>query len=50
MASLAAIPELPRIVHQNSCIFDGELAFVDEYGGIEDANDLQEDLRQALQG
>ena len=26
-------------MHQNSCIFDGELAFVDEYGGIEDAND-----------
>ena len=25
--------ELPRMVHQNSCIFDGELAFVDEYGG-----------------
>ena len=27
------------MVHQNSCIFDGELAFVDEYGGIGDAND-----------
>jgi ribulose-5-phosphate 4-epimerase/fuculose-1-phosphate aldolase len=36
---LAAIGETPRIVHQNACIFDGELAFVDEYGGIEDAND-----------
>ncbi len=36
---LAAMGELPRMVHQNSCIFDGELAFVDEYGGIEDAND-----------
>jgi ribulose-5-phosphate 4-epimerase/fuculose-1-phosphate aldolase len=36
---LSALGELPRMVHQNSCIFDGELAFVDEYGGIEDAND-----------
>ena len=36
---LATMGETPRLVHQNSCIFDGELAFVDEYGGIEDAND-----------
>jgi ribulose-5-phosphate 4-epimerase/fuculose-1-phosphate aldolase len=36
---LATMYERPRLVHQNSCIFDGELAFVDEYGGIEDAND-----------
>ena len=36
---LSMMGELPRIVHQNSCIFDGELAFVDEYGGIEDTND-----------
>ena len=28
---LASMGETPRIVHQNSCIFDGELAFVDEY-------------------
>jgi ribulose-5-phosphate 4-epimerase/fuculose-1-phosphate aldolase len=34
---LAAIPELPRIVHQNSCIFDDELTVVDEYAGVEDA-------------
>lgn len=34
---LAAMGELPRMVHQNSCIFDGELAFVDEYGAIENA-------------
>ena len=27
------------IVHQNSCIFDGELAFVDEYAGVDDADD-----------
>lgn len=36
---LATMHELPRIVHQNASIFDGEIAFVDEYGGIEDAND-----------
>jgi ribulose-5-phosphate 4-epimerase/fuculose-1-phosphate aldolase len=34
---LAAMHESPRIVHQNSCIFDGELAFVDEYAGVDDA-------------
>ncbi len=36
---LSTMGERPRLVHQNSCIFDGELACVDEYGGIEDAND-----------
>ena len=36
---LAVMHERPRMVHQNSCIFDDELAFVDEYAGIEDAND-----------
>ena len=35
---LAAMRELPRMVHQNSCIFDGELAFVDEYGDIDSAS------------
>jgi ribulose-5-phosphate 4-epimerase/fuculose-1-phosphate aldolase len=34
---LAAMHEMPRMVHQNSCIFDGELAFVDEYGGVTEA-------------
>jgi ribulose-5-phosphate 4-epimerase/fuculose-1-phosphate aldolase len=34
---LAAMHEMPRIVHQNSCIFDGELACVDEYAGVDDA-------------
>jgi ribulose-5-phosphate 4-epimerase/fuculose-1-phosphate aldolase len=33
---LAAMGEPPRIVHQNSCIFDGELAIVDEYEGVDD--------------
>jgi ribulose-5-phosphate 4-epimerase/fuculose-1-phosphate aldolase len=36
---LSTMGERPRQVHQNSCIFDGELAFVDEYGGIDDVND-----------
>jgi len=36
---LAVMHERPRLVHQNSCIFAGELAFVDEYGSIEDASD-----------
>src|SRR4029077_14048272 len=35
---LATMGETPRPVHQNSCIFDGEIAFLDEYGGIEDAD------------
>jgi ribulose-5-phosphate 4-epimerase/fuculose-1-phosphate aldolase len=34
---LAALHETPRIVHQNSCIFHRELAFVDEYAGVDDA-------------
>ena len=34
---LAAMNELPRIVHQNSCIFSDELALVDEYAGVDDA-------------
>jgi ribulose-5-phosphate 4-epimerase/fuculose-1-phosphate aldolase len=34
---LAAMNEMPRIVHQNSCIFDGELTLVDEYAGVDDA-------------
>jgi ribulose-5-phosphate 4-epimerase/fuculose-1-phosphate aldolase len=38
---LAAMGEPPRMVHQNSCIFDGELAFVDEYGVLENAADGQ---------
>ena len=38
---LSTIGEQPRLVHQNSCIFDGELAFVDEYGGVGDASEGQ---------
>src|SRR5262249_41578100 len=32
---LAAMRERPRFVHQNNCLFDGELAFVDEYALVE---------------
>jgi len=36
---LAAMRELPRMVHQNSCIFDDELVLVNEYASIEGAAD-----------
>ncbi len=36
---LSTIGESPTQVHQNSCIFDGEIAFVDEYGGVGDAGE-----------
>jgi ribulose-5-phosphate 4-epimerase/fuculose-1-phosphate aldolase len=35
---LATMGEQPKIVHQNMCIFDGELAFVDEYAGVENVS------------
>jgi ribulose-5-phosphate 4-epimerase/fuculose-1-phosphate aldolase len=38
---LATMGESPRLVHQNSCIFDGELAFVDEYAGIDTTDDAK---------
>ena len=34
---LSAIGELPVMVHQNSCIFHGEIALVNEYAGVEDS-------------
>jgi ribulose-5-phosphate 4-epimerase/fuculose-1-phosphate aldolase len=34
---LAAMNEIPAMVHQNSCIFDAELVLVDEYSGVDDA-------------
>ena len=30
--------EMPRMVHQNSCIFSDELALVDEYSGADDVD------------
>jgi ribulose-5-phosphate 4-epimerase/fuculose-1-phosphate aldolase len=38
---LSTIGESPQPVHQNSCIFDGEIAFVDEYGEVGDATEGQ---------
>ena len=38
---LATMHEPPRIVHQNSAIFDGEIAFVDEYSGVDDPDDAK---------
>ena len=35
---LATMHELPRMVHQNSCIFNDELTLVDEYAGADDAH------------
>jgi len=34
---LAGMGVSPQIIHQNSCIFDGDLVFVDEYDGIVDS-------------
>jgi len=34
---LATMNEMPAMVHQNSCIFDGEIVLVDEYSGVDDA-------------
>ena len=33
---LAAMNEMPRLVHQNSCIFSDEIVLVDEYSGVDD--------------
>ncbi|HEX5095882.1 MAG TPA: class II aldolase/adducin family protein [Acidimicrobiia bacterium] len=47
---LSIMGETPRIVHQNSCIFDGELAFVDEYTfteGVDAASSLADAVGKA---
>jgi ribulose-5-phosphate 4-epimerase/fuculose-1-phosphate aldolase len=36
---LSVLGELPQPLHQNACIFEDEIVFVDEYSGIEDAAD-----------
>jgi ribulose-5-phosphate 4-epimerase/fuculose-1-phosphate aldolase len=36
---LAAMRERPRFVHQNNCLFHGELAFVDEYALVDGETD-----------
>jgi ribulose-5-phosphate 4-epimerase/fuculose-1-phosphate aldolase len=38
---LSAMREMPRLVDQNACIFDGELAFVDEYTFTADVDAAQ---------
>jgi ribulose-5-phosphate 4-epimerase/fuculose-1-phosphate aldolase len=47
---LSIMGEMPRVVHQNSCLFDGELAFVDEYTfteGVDAAQQLADRIGKA---
>ena len=41
---LAALGLLPEILHQTACLFEGDLAFVDEYTGEIDSAGLGDDL------
>ncbi len=45
---LASIGELPRFVHQTSCMYDGDLVLVDEYGGEIDDPELGTELAAAI--
>ena len=45
---LASIGELPRFVHQTSCMYDGDLVFVDEYGGEIDDPELGTELAEHI--
>lgn len=45
---LAAVPELPDLVHQNSSILDGEMVLVDDYDGEVDTPVLGGDLAEAI--
>jgi ribulose-5-phosphate 4-epimerase/fuculose-1-phosphate aldolase len=45
---LAALGLLPEILHQTSTLYEGELAFVDEYTGEIDTADLGEDLAERI--
>lgn len=47
---LAAIGLLPEIAHQTAAMFDGDLAFVDEYTGEVDSTALGADLAQRIGG
>jgi ribulose-5-phosphate 4-epimerase/fuculose-1-phosphate aldolase len=40
----------PQIIHQNSCIFDGDIAFVDEYDGIVGSADSGARLAERIGG
>jgi ribulose-5-phosphate 4-epimerase/fuculose-1-phosphate aldolase len=45
---LAALGVIPEILHQTSCVLDGEMVFVDEYTGEIDAPDLGEELAERI--
>jgi ribulose-5-phosphate 4-epimerase/fuculose-1-phosphate aldolase len=45
---LAGMGLAPEIIHQNSCIFDGDIAFVDEYGGVVDSASQGERLAERV--
>jgi ribulose-5-phosphate 4-epimerase/fuculose-1-phosphate aldolase len=45
---LAAVPELPEIVHQNSSILDGEMVLVNDYDGEVDSPVLGAALADAI--
>ncbi len=45
---LASMGELPRFVHQTSCMYDGEMVMVDEYGGEIDDPELGTELAEAI--
>jgi ribulose-5-phosphate 4-epimerase/fuculose-1-phosphate aldolase len=45
---LASIGELPRIIHQTGCMYDGDLVFVNEYDGEIDDPELGQDLARRI--
>jgi ribulose-5-phosphate 4-epimerase/fuculose-1-phosphate aldolase len=45
---LAGMGVSPQIIHQNSCIFDGDIVFVDEYEGIVDSSNAGERLAEQV--
>ncbi|HSO97032.1 MAG TPA: class II aldolase/adducin family protein [Acidimicrobiia bacterium] len=45
---LASIGELPRIIHQTACMYDGDLVFIDEYDGEIDDPDLGQVLAERI--
>lgn len=45
---LAALGLLPQVLHQTACMYDGDLVFVDEYGGEIDDAGLGAELADAI--
>ena len=45
---LASIGELPRIIHQTGCMYDGDLVFVNEYDGEIDDPELGQELARRI--